>query len=102
MEYTEPPTDLDKVRRYRLDRVRDQLRRLDYAGALLFDQVNTRYVTDATNMQIWCSHYEARCVFVATEGPVILFDYGNYPHLAEGLPTVDEYRVNKSFYFIVN
>jgi Xaa-Pro dipeptidase len=99
MEYTKPPTDLDKVRRYRLERVREQLKRHDYAGALLFNQINTRYVTDATNMQIWCSHYETRCVFVATDGPVILFDYGNYPHLAEGLPTVDEYRVNKSFYF---
>ena len=99
MEYTKPPTDLDKVRRYRLERVREQLKRYDYAGALLFNPINTRYVTDATNMQIWCSHYETRCVFVATDGPVILFDYGNYPHLAEGLPTVDEYRVNKSFYF---
>ena len=99
MEYTEPPTDIDKVRRYRLDRIRAQLRRLDYAGVLLFSQINTRYATDATNMQVWCSHYETRCVFVATEGPVVLFDYGDYPHLAEGLPTVDEYRVNKSFYF---
>lgn len=99
MEYTDPPTDLDKVRLYRLGRVREQLQRLDYAGALLFNQINTRYVTDATNMQIWCSHYETRCVFVATDGPVILFDYGNYPHLAQDLPTVDEYRTNKSFYF---
>ena len=99
MEYTEPPTDIDRVRMYRLGRVREQLKQLDYAGALLFDQINTRYATDATNMQIWCSRYETRCVFVATEGPVVLFDYGNYPHLAEGLPTVDEYRVNKSFYF---
>lgn len=99
MEYTDPPTDIDKVRLYRLDRIRDQLKQFDYAGALLFDQINTRYATDATNMQIWCSHYETRCVFIATEGPVVLFDYGNYPHLAEGLPSVDEYRVNKSFYF---
>jgi Xaa-Pro aminopeptidase len=99
MEYSEPPVDLDKVRLYRLNRVREQLAKRDYAGALLFDQINTRYATDSTNMQIWCSHYETRCVFIATDGPVILFDYGNYPHLAEGLPTVDEYRVNKSFYF---
>ena len=99
MEFSEPPVDLDKVRLYRLNRVREQLTKRDYAGALLFDQINTRYATDSTNMQIWCSHYETRCVFVATDGPVILFDYGNYPHLAEGLPTVDEYRVNKSFYF---
>lgn len=99
MEFAAPPPDLNEVRHYRLERVREQLRKHDYAGALLFNQINTRYVTDATNMQVWCAHYETRCVFVATEGPVVLFDYGNYPHLAEDLPTVDEYRVNKSFYY---
>ncbi len=99
MEFTESSVNLDAMRLYRLGRVREQLRQRDYAGALLFDQINTRYATDATNMQIWCSHYETRCVFVATEGPVVLFDYGDYPHLAEDLPTVDEYRVNKSFYY---
>jgi len=99
MEFTDPPVDLDQVRMDRLRRYREQLRSYDVAGGLLFDQVNTRYVTDATNMQIWCSHYEARCVFVATEGPVVLFDYANLPHLAEGLPTVDEYRANASFYY---
>jgi Xaa-Pro aminopeptidase len=99
MEFTDAPADLDEVRLYRLQRYRDQLRNCDVAGGLLFDQINTRYVTDATNMQVWCSHYETRCVFVATEGPVVLFDYANVPHLAEGLPTVDDYRVNSSFYF---
>ncbi len=99
MEFSEPPTDLDAVRRYRLSRIREQLRRRDCAGVLLFDPVNTRYATDATNMQIWCAHYETRCAFVATDGPVVLFDYGNQPHLAEGLGTVDEYRRMPSFYF---
>jgi len=99
MEYSHPVADIDSVRLYRLARVREQLQRHDYAGALLFDQVNTRYATDATNMQIWCSHYETRCVFVATDGPVVVFDYGNYPHLVEGLPTVDEYRPMSSFYY---
>ncbi|MBT4077236.1 MAG: aminopeptidase P family protein, partial [Gammaproteobacteria bacterium] len=99
MEFSEAPVDLDKVRLYRLGRVREQLKRLDYAGILLFDQVNTRYACDATNMQIWCSHYETRCLFIATEGPVVLFDYGHYPHLAEDLPTIDEYRVHHSFYY---
>ncbi len=99
MEFTEAPVDLDEVRLYRLNRYREQLQALDVAGGVLFDQINTRYVTDATNMQVWCSHYETRCVFVATEGPVVLFDYANVPHLAEGLPTIDEYRVNPSFYY---
>lgn len=99
MEFSEPAADLDAVRRYRLERLRDEMRRHDYAGLLLFDQINTRYATDATNMQIWCSHYETRCVFVAAGGPCVLFDYSNHPHLAEGLPTVDEYRVMPSFYY---
>jgi len=99
MEFSEPVTDLDAVRRYRLARLRAELARRDYAGLLLFNQINTRYATDATNMQIWCSHYETRCVFVATEGPCVLFDYSNHPHLAENLPGVDEYRLMPSFYY---
>jgi Xaa-Pro aminopeptidase len=75
------------------------MRERDVSGLLLFDQINTRYATDATNMQVWCSHYETRCVFVALEGPVVLFDYANHPHLAEDLPGVDDYRVIPSFYF---
>ena len=99
MEYSTPPVNLDNVRRYRLGRVREQLKKKDVGGLLVFDQLNTRYITDATNMQVWCSHYETRCVFVATEGPVILFDFGYMPHLAEGLPTIDDYRRMIPVYF---
>ena len=38
-------------------------------------------------MQVWCSHYETRCVFVSLDGPVVLFDYANHPYLADGIPT---------------
>ena len=99
MEYTTPPVDLDGVRLERLERLRVELRKRDYAGLLMFNQINTRYATDATNMQVWCAHYETRCVFVCTDGPVVLFDYANLPHLAEDLPTIDEYRTIPSFYF---
>lgn len=99
MEFTEAPTDLNKVRLYRRDRLRDELKKRDYAALLLFNQINTRYATDATNMQIWCSHYETRAVLLFADGPTILFDYANHPHLAEDLPTVDDYRVLPSFYY---
>ena len=99
MEFSRAPVDLDQARLYRLGRVRRELESRDYAGILLFDQINTRYATDATNMQIWSSHSETRCVFVPTQGPVVLFDYANLPHLVAGLPTVDEYRVMPSFYY---
>ncbi len=64
MEYTQAPVELDTVRQYRLGRLRQQMQLADVAGLLLFDQINTRYATDATNMQVWCSHYETRCVCV--------------------------------------
>ena len=99
MEYSRAPVDLDVVRRYRVGRIREKLKELDYAAILLFDPVNCRYACDATNMQIWSTHYETRCVFVATDGPMILFDYGDYPYLVEGIPTIDEYRVHPSFYY---
>ena len=99
MEFSQAPVDLDTVRRYRLRRLRTKMEEHDVAGLLLFNQINTRYAVDATNMQVWCSHYETRCVFVSLDGPVVLFDYANHPYLAEGIPTIDEYRTMPPFYF---
>ena len=75
MEFSTAPVDLDKVRQYRLQRLRKKMEEHEVAGLLLFNQINTRYAVDATNMQVWCSHYETRCVFVSLDGPVVLFDY---------------------------
>ena len=99
MEFSQAPTDLDAVRMYRLQCVRDQLKKFDYAGALLYDQLNTRYATDATNMQVWCLHNETRYVYVPAEGPVILWEYQACKHLAEDLPGVDEVRPTKPFFY---
>jgi Xaa-Pro aminopeptidase len=99
MDYTTPPTDLDEVRLYRLERVRNELRKHDYAGVLLLDPLNIRYATDSSNMQIWCMHFETRCALVLTDGPVILFDYTDLSFLVEGLPTIDEYKVMDVFYY---
>ena len=70
------------------------------SGLLLFNQINTRYATDATNMQVWFSHYDTCCAFVALDGPVVLFDYSNHPYLTEDLPKIDEYPVLPAFYFL--
>lgn len=99
MDYSDPPTDLDAVRRYRLNRMQAELRRQGVPAILLLDPINTRYVTDCTNMQIWCMHFETRCVFVPAEGPVTLLDYADMPFLAEGLPTVNRYGVMAAHYF---
>ena len=84
--------DRPKMRAYRLGRIRQQLRARDYAGILLMDPVNLRYATDVSNMQVWVLHNKTRYVFIATDGPVILFDYAVATHLSADAEVIDETR----------
>ena len=91
--------DLPAMRAYRLARVREQLAARDYAGILVTDPINTRYATDSTNMQVWCLHNPVRYAFVATDGPVIVFDFHGSAHLSAHLDLVDEVRPGRGWYF---
>ena len=91
--------DLKALRAYRLDRVRQELRRRDYAAVVLYDPINIRYATDSSNMQVWTLHNAARYAFVPTEGPVVLFDFHGCAHMSDGLDTVDEVRPAQSWYY---
>ncbi len=84
--------DIPALRRERLDRLRRVLRDADVAGAVFLDPINIRYATDVSNMQVWCLHNPTRYAFVASEGPVVLFEFASCEHLAEGIETVDEVR----------
>jgi len=84
--------DLDVVRRYRWDRVRNRLRELDYAGIVLYDPVHIRYASDTTNMSLWTAHNPCRYLWVGAEGPMILFDYGDAAFLAGHARLVEEVR----------
>ena len=78
--------------RYRLERLRAELRKRDYAGAVLSDPMNLRYATGTRNMAIWTAHAPGRYAFVATDGPVILFEFTSTRHVTDGSPIVDEVR----------
>lgn len=95
-----PDPDLPAMRRYRLERIRAELARHDYAGLLVYDPINIRYATDSTNMQLWVTHNATRFCFVATDGPVILFDYHHCEHLSDHAGTVDEVRPAYSTIFM--
>src|SRR5882724_6348025 len=84
--------DEQTIRNYRLSRLRQMLVQADFAGIVLFDPVNLRYATGSRNMQVWTMHNACRYVFVATQGPVLLFDLPSSMHLARGLETIDERR----------
>ena len=92
--------DRAAVRRYRLERVRQQLRRLDYAGIVLFDPLNVRYATDSTNMQLWITHNAARYAFVPTQGPVVLFDLQGTRFLSAHSEVIDEVRPAICWFFM--
>jgi Xaa-Pro aminopeptidase len=85
----------------RLLKLRAELRKRDYAGALLSDPINIRYATGARNMAIWTMREGGRYAFVATDGPVILFEFAATRHLGRGFPTIDEIRTGTGWtYFI--
>lgn len=94
-------TRVDKpaLRAWRLERVREQLRQRDLAGILLYDPLNIRYATDTSNMQVWTMHNHVRYAFIATDGPVILFDYHATRHLSEDIEVVDDIRPAVSYYY---
>jgi Xaa-Pro aminopeptidase len=84
--------DQKKLRAWRLDRVRAELKRRDYMGCLLADPINIRYATGSRNMQVWTLHAPARWAFVPTEGPVVLYEFTSSKHVNDGIETIDEIR----------
>ncbi len=90
---------LDAMREFRLRRLCEQLQKNDYGGIVLFDPLNIRYATDATNMQLWITHNPARACFVAASGYMVLFDFHSCDHLSEHLPLVREVRAGASFFY---
>lgn len=91
--------DLQVIREYRLERVREQLRKHDVAGIVTYDPLNTRYATDSTNMQLWITHNAARYAFIATEGPVIVFEFDGCDFLSGHNPLITEVRPATSYFY---
>ncbi len=95
------PVDERLLHAGRLDKLRAELARRDYAGALLCDPINVRYATGTRNMAVWTLHSPGRYAFVSTDGPVILFEFGTSLHVSAGSGSVDEVRTSTPwFYFL--
>jgi Xaa-Pro aminopeptidase len=91
--------DMAALRRYRLGRVRQRLKAEDAAGALLVDPINIRYASGSRNYSMFQMHTPSRYLFVATEGPVVLFDAPACHHVARAIETIDEVRPAASINF---
>ena len=93
--------DLSRMRRYRWQRLVDELQARDYGALLVFDPLNIRYATDTTNMQLWNSHNPFRAVLLCADGYMVIFDYKNAPFLSEFNPLVREVRSGAGFFYFV-
>ena len=91
---TEAMIDLPRMRRYRLNRVREQLIARDYAAVVLLSPYSIRYATGVRNCAIFQTHIQAGYLFVPAEGPVVYFDSAPGLATAAGLETVDACRAD--------
>ena len=88
----EDEIDFNKLRSYRLDRVRNELKKNNIEACILFDPVNVRYALDTVNMSVYNMHNLARYCFIPVDGPTILYEYFNCEILSKGLDLIDEIR----------
>jgi len=90
--FREDEINFDKLRSFRLDRVKSELKKNNLEACILFDPVNIRYALDTVNMSVYNMHNLTRYCFVPVSGPVILYEYFNCEILSKGLNLIDEIR----------
>ena len=90
--FYEDKINFDKLRSYRLDRVKKELEKNNLEACILFDPVNIRYALDSVNMSVYNMHNLTRYCFVPVNGPVILYEYFNCEQFSSHLNLIDEIR----------
>ena len=90
--FREDEINFDKLRSYRLDRVKKELEKNNLEACILFDPVNVRYALDTVNMSVYNMHNLTRYCFIPVKGPVILYEYFNCEGLSSHLNLINEVR----------
>ena len=98
----EDEINFDKLRSYRLDRVKKELEKKNLEACILFDPVNVRYALDTVNMSVYNMHNLTRYCFVPVNGPVILYEYFNCEGLSKHLNLIDEVRPSITWDYFSN
>ena len=88
----EDEINFDKLRSYRLDRVKKELEKNNLEACILFDPVNVRYALDTVNMSIYNMHNLTRYCFIPVNGSVILYEYFNCEKLSSHLNLINEIK----------
>ena len=72
----EQRVDMERLRRERLARAKEHLKRSDLGALLLFDMANIRYVT-ATHIGTWAMDKLIRFCLLPQDGDPIMWDFGS-------------------------
>jgi Xaa-Pro aminopeptidase len=89
---TEGMIDIPRMRRYRLNRLRDQIKAHDLDAVMLLDPLSIRYATGVRNCALFQTHILAGYLFVPAEGSVVYFDSEPGRFTGDQLETIDEIR----------
>lgn len=87
---TEAMLDLTKMRAYRLERLRAEMRRQDMGGCVLISPYSIRYSTGMRDGAVMQNHIPLSYLFVSADGPTVYFDGETGKSIAAGLETIDE------------
>ena len=82
-----PPVDMNRLREYRLDRIRQQLNVADVSFCVLVNPLSIRYAVENREYQGFQSRLPTQYLFVPVDGPVVQFGGSHRDY-----PCVDEYR----------
>ena len=89
---TEAAIDVPRMRAYRRNRLREQIRAQGIDALVLVEPLSIRYATGLRNCALFQMHIQAGYLFVPADGPVILFDNNPGRETGAGLETIDEVR----------
>ena len=85
-----PEIDFDRMHRYRIARIRAELKHNDAAMCVLVSPISLRYAADYRSYALFQSHIPTTYLFVPQEGPVVI--HGLYGPT----PKVDDVRPNRA------
>ena len=90
-----------KIRAWRAERIRRELRLRELGAVLVVDPINLRYATGTRNMQVWTMHNIVRYALVFADGRTVLFDLATSRHLSAGLGSVSDVRTSIPFDYML-
>ncbi|MCR9221001.1 MAG: Xaa-Pro peptidase family protein [Alphaproteobacteria bacterium] len=91
--------DIERMRRYRLARLQEQMRAREIEAMALFDPANIRYAVGLASYGIYSLHTPVRCLIVPAEGLCTVLDYDSLEFFSDAIETIGTVRSMPSYHY---